>query len=60
VLFGGIAVCAFAELFSARRSTMFTFELTCDDGGQHTFATASRPEAEALKAALEAAGARVR
>jgi hypothetical protein len=60
VLFGGIAVCAFAELFSARRSTMFTFDLTCDDGVRHTFSTASRAEAEALKAALDAAGARVR
>jgi hypothetical protein len=59
VLFGGIAVCAFAELFSARRSTMFTFELTCDDGSQHMFSTAKRAEAEALKAALDAAGARV-
>jgi hypothetical protein len=59
VLFGGIAVCAFAELFSARRSTMFTFDLTCDDGSQHTFSTANKAEAEALKAALEASGARV-
>jgi hypothetical protein len=59
VLFGSIAVCAFAELFSARRSTMFSFALTCQDGSQHTFSTADKAEAEALKAALDAAGARV-
>jgi hypothetical protein len=60
VLFGGLAICAMAELFSARRSTMFTFELTCDDGVRHNFSTADRVEAEALRAALEAAGAQVR
>jgi hypothetical protein len=59
-LFGSIAVCACAELFSARRSTMFTFELTCDDGERHTFSTADKGEAEALKAALDAAGGRAR
>jgi hypothetical protein len=57
VLFGGIAVCATAELFSARRSTMFTFNVWCADGQQHTFSTADRAEAEALKQSLDAAGA---
>jgi hypothetical protein len=60
VLFGSIAMCAGAELFSARRSTLFTFELTCGDGSQHTFSTASRPDAEALKLRLDEAGAAVR
>ena len=58
-LFGGLAVCAGAELFSARRNTLFTFELTCADDSRYSFATADRPEAEALKAALDAAGCTV-
>ncbi len=57
VLFGGIAICAVAELFSARRNTLFTFTLTCDSGTVYRFVTASRAEADAVKAALDAAGA---
>ncbi len=55
VLFGGIALCAVAELFSARRNTVFTFEITSEDGQRYNFSTADRHEAEALKAALVAA-----
>jgi hypothetical protein len=57
ILFGSIAFCAVAEIFSARRNTLFTFTATCDDGAVHTFVTANRAEAEAVKSALEDAGA---
>lgn len=54
VLFGAIAVCAVAELFSARRNTLYTFKLTLDDGRMVTFVTADRAEAYAVKAAIDA------
>jgi hypothetical protein len=59
ILFGSIAFCAVAELFSARRNTLYTFTLTSDGGAVHTFVTADRVEAEAVKAALDAAGAQL-
>ena len=52
-LFGAIAVCAVAELFSARRQTLFTFEIEARDGACATFVTADAREALAVKAALD-------
>jgi len=53
VLFGSIALCAVAELFSARRNTLFRFRLSLADGRMVEFATADRAAALALKAALD-------
>ena len=55
LLFGAIALCAAAELFSARRHTMYTFEIVQLDGTKTTFVTADTPEAHAVKAALDKA-----
>ena len=54
-LFGAIAVCAVAEVFSARRQTLFTFEIEARDGARTTFVTADADEALAVKAALDQA-----
>jgi hypothetical protein len=59
ILFGLIAFCAVAELFSARRNTLYTFKLTSGAGAVHTFVTADRIEAETVKGALDAAGCRM-
>jgi hypothetical protein len=53
VLFGAIALCAIAELFSARRLTLYTFKLTLEDGTKTTFVTADNDQAKVLKAALD-------
>ena len=52
VLFGAIAVCAAAELFSARRRTLYTFEIRMRDASTATFVTADTAEAHAVQAAL--------
>ena len=52
-LFGAIAVCAVAELFGARRQTLFTFEIEARDGVRTTFVTADANEALAVKVALD-------
>lgn len=53
VLFGAIALCGVAEVFSARRSTLYTFDLKMRDGTQASFVTAEMSEALAIKAALD-------
>ena len=55
VLFGVLALCAVAELFTARRQTLYTFEIDCHDGARATFVTADSAEAHRVKAALDAA-----
>lgn len=55
VLFGAIALCAVAELFSARRHTLYTFQLQLRCGTEATFVTADEAEARAVKAALDTA-----
>ena len=52
VLFGAIAVCAAAELFSARRQTLYTFVIRMRDASSATFVTADTAEARAVQAAL--------
>ena len=54
LLFGAIALCAVAELFSARRQTLYTFRLTMRDGTAATFVTADHSEALATKTAIDA------
>ena len=54
VLFGAIALCGVAELFSARRQALYTFEIETSDGATTTFVTADTGEAGRLKAALDA------
>lgn len=52
-LFGAIALCAGAELFSSRRQTLFTFTLQLSNGREVTFVTADTAQALRLKAALD-------
>ena len=47
VLFGAIALCAMVELFSARRRTLYTFEVVARSGDVLTFVTADAEEAQA-------------
>ena len=54
-LFGALAICALAEVFSARRQTLFTFSIEMRDGRRATFVTADHDEALAVTAALDAA-----
>ena len=54
LLFGLIAMCAFAELFSARRETLYTFNLSVRDDADAVFVTADHDEAKRIKAALDA------
>lgn len=54
VLFGLIAICAVAELFSARRDTLYTFKLSVPNEDDAVFVTADKSEALRLKAALVA------
>ena len=55
-LFGAIALCAVAELFSARRQALYTFKIVTKDGAEVTFVTTDAAQAEAVKLALEKHG----
>lgn len=57
-LFGALAICAVAELFSARRQTLFTFDIETIDGKRATFVTANADEALTIKTVLDEALAR--
>jgi len=54
-LFGAIALCAVAELFSAMRQTLYTFTIVQTDGTRTEFVTTDKSEAEAVKTALDRA-----
>lgn len=51
-LFGAIALCAGAEIFSSRRRTLYTFTLQLSDGRTASFVTADTVQARAVNAAL--------
>jgi hypothetical protein len=53
LLFGAIAMCAVAELFSARRLTLYTFKIVMKTGAEATFVTADRAAALEIKAVLD-------
>ncbi len=55
ILFGAIALCAVAELFSARRLTLYTFKIVMKTGATATFVTADHAAALELKSVLDAA-----
>jgi hypothetical protein len=52
-LFGGIALCAVGELFSAPPQSLYTFDIETMDGRKVRFVTADEVEAAAVKAALD-------
>jgi len=54
-LFGALALCAGAELFSSQRQTLFTFTLRLVDGRTATFVTADVAQARCVTTALDLA-----
>jgi hypothetical protein len=53
LLFGAIAMCAVAELFSARRLTLYTFNIVMKTRAEVKFVTADRLAALEIKAVLD-------